>query len=126
MNFTTEPLEPLRRNVPAEYYRNVLDNYKYKPDSQWPSLHGKITIDGEPRLVKFSLDGGIVTEIEICEISETDTFVGISMSQRPKKFQKLLAQAGIKSAIDIDGIDLEDHPVSFFIEGGKLASICWK
>jgi len=83
-------------------------------------------IDGEPRFVKFSLDGGIVTEIEICEISETDTFVGISMSQRPKKFQKLLAQAGIKSAIDIDGIDLEDYPVSFFIEGGKLASICWK
>ncbi|MEJ4113160.1 hypothetical protein ACGE24_06470 [Corynebacterium kroppenstedtii] len=126
MNFGITPISPLQIGVTAESYANILKDYKYNPESAWPSLSGKIKIDEKYRLVTFSLSDGIVTGIEICEIEKEDSFCGISMRNRPKKFQKLLAKAGFNSNIDYSGLDLTDHPVGFFIAGGWIASICWK
>lgn len=67
-----------------------------------------------------------MTGIEICEIEKGDTFCGISMRQRPKRFQKSLAEAGFDSTIENSGLNLMDYPVGFFIEGGWIASICWE
>lgn len=126
MDFTTHPVSPLKLNVPPEYYKDVLKNYKYNPDSIWPILSGDVQIDEKNRFVKFGLTEGLVTDIEICEIEKDDTFCGISMRQRPKKFQKLLAEAEFDSRIEDGGLNLTDHPVGFFIEGGRIASICWE
>ena len=126
MDFTTHPFSPLKLNVPPEYYKDVLKNYMYDPDSIWPRLRGDIEIDGRGRFTKFGLTEGLVTGIEICEIEKDDTFCGVSMHQRPKKFQKLLAELGSESTIRDGGLYLTDHPVGFFIEGGQIASICWE
>lgn len=126
MDFAIKPFEPLKLGVPAEYYEDILKGYDYSPDSIWPRLRGEVRIDGKYRFAKFGLTEGIVTGIEICEIEKDDSFCGISMRQRPKKFQKLLAEAGYDSTIEDDGLDLTDHPIGFFIEGGRIASICWE
>ncbi|WP_312098484.1 hypothetical protein [Corynebacterium dentalis] len=126
MNFDTVPFPPLQTGIKAEDYANVLNNYEYNPDSVWPSLSGEVKVDGEYRLVTFSLEEGVVRDIELAEIKKGDTFCGISMRQRPKKFQKLLAEAGFDSTIEDGGLNLTDHPIGFFIEGGWIASICWE
>ena len=125
MNFDTVPFPPLKIGTKAEDYENILNNYDYDPGSVWPTLSGEVEVDGEYRLVTFSLEGGIVRDVELAEIKKGDTFCGISMRQRPKKFQKLLAKAGFESEIEDDGLNLMNYPVGFFIEGGWIASICW-
>ena len=126
MNFYTEPFGPIKLNVEAEYYADILSDYEYDPHSRWPCLSGNIKVNDKFRFVKFSLERGIVVGAEIFDIEEQDTFCGIPMRERPKKFQKLLAEAGLDTRIEYSGIDLVEYPVGFFIEGGRIASINWE
>lgn len=126
MEFNEEPFEPLQLGVPPEYYDGVLKEYEYDRESIWPRLSGEVEVDGKYRFTKFSVRDDIVVGIEICEIGREDTFCGVPMRERPKKFQKLLAAAGLDSRIEYSGINLVEYPVGFFIEGGRIASINWE
>lgn len=125
MEFSTEPFLPVKLGVPAEYYADILEGFNYDAQSLFPRVSGEIKIDGELRYIKFGVEDGIVQSAELTEICKQDTFCGLSMHKRTKAFYKDLANAGINSTIDENGIILADYPVGFYSEYGKVASIGW-
>lgn len=125
MDFSSSPPPPLELGATPEHYKPILSSYRYTQNAAVDSFNGKLDLGGINRFATFALTDDRVTGIELCTITPEDTFCGVPLKYRFKKFQKALLKAGLTSRYEDSGIYLNELPVSFFIEGGKPASIYW-
>lgn len=125
MDFTIDCNLPVTANQTALEFSRGLTFFRALESMDSGDFHARVTVEGEERLVKGDLKYGRVASIELLELEPHDTFEGTPVTLRPRKFAKMLTNSGIKASIDEDGVDIESHPVSMYVEDNEIASICW-
>lgn len=125
MNFTIDCNLPVSVGKPVDYYRDRVKNLKITGSGAFEGFGGEISIEDEDRYISGSIRDGRVIDIELTWLEPHDTFEGVPVSLRPKKFAKQLTKCGFPSSVDDDGVVLADHPVSMYVEEREVASICW-
>ncbi|MHC9565798.1 hypothetical protein ACQXZL_10960 [Corynebacterium diphtheriae] len=125
MDFSKSPVTSIVLNAPVNDYSAILTDFKFFDNPLFSHLSGKLLIGESMRNIKFGAKRGMVTSAEIIDIVASDSFMGIPLSQRAKTFYHSLLTAGIEAKMDKWGIELDNQPVGFSTEKGKIASIHW-
>ncbi|APM36482.1 hypothetical protein ACQXZL_10955 [Corynebacterium diphtheriae] len=125
MDFLKQPCAPLDFDLSREQIEGMLRGARFIKGSFSTRVVGHLPIDNSFRQVSVAIENETSSSIEIMTLERGDTFCGIPLKQRKIPFQNSLKSADIDFTYDDSGIDLTNAPVSFFIEGGRVASICW-
>ena len=125
MDFTIRCNLPLPMGKTVKEYEQGLKGFKLFDSADIGSFHAKVAVEGQERFVKGSTCNGLIVDVELIELQPHDTFEGVPVTLRPKKFAKKLTKSGVKASIEDDGVVIEDKSVSMYIEENEVSSICW-
>lgn len=125
MDFTIRCNLPLPMGKTVKEYEQRLKGFKLFDSVDIGSFHAKVVVEGQERFIKGSVCNGLIVDVELIELQPHDTFEGVSVTLKPKKFSKKLAKSGIKASIEEDGVVIEDKSVSMYVEENEVSSICW-
>jgi hypothetical protein len=126
MDFKIRCNLPLPTGRTVEEYEQGLSGFKLFDSSDIGSFHAKVIVEDQERFIKGSVRNGVIVDVELIDLRPHDTFEGVSVSLRPRKFAKQLTKSGFPASLDDDGVILIDCPVSMYVEEKEVASICWE
>ena len=126
MDFSVDFPPVLKNGQPLEYYKqhcDVLYDSSFTDDFQW--FIGRCRLGDGERVVHLTAVDSVVVAIEIVQIFESDTFMGVSLSLPAAKFEQAIGEKDIASSRFPDRIILYDNFVRFGCEGDRIETVGW-
>ena len=93
MDFSVEFPPVLKNGQPLEYYKqhcSVLHYSSFTDDFQW--FIGRCKLGDRERVVHLTVVDSVVVAIEIVQIFESDTFLGVSLSLPAAQFEQAIGK----------------------------------